>query len=219
MTPFRRQPEPPFWAAREQKWHDHARDWRTTDPLNKWRHQQRSLAWWFHELVREASEPRMCAYCDGSLLEQSRETIDHFLPVHEFRELALSWENLFPARDRCNSTYKRERWSCRLVRPDTDPVGELFDFDDDSGWLRPRASLDWPTRVNVRLTIRVFRLNERHRCEARKRVIKEMRSASKLRDDATLEQCATKGPYRFVARRVLQALRPLDPSADGTPPA
>ena len=103
------------------------------------------------------------------------------------------------------------------MRPDTEPVEELFDIDELSGWLRPRANLDWTTRVNVRLTIRVFRLNERHRCEGRKRVMQEMRNAWKrdpttlARDNSTLEQRAAQGPYRFVARRYLQALRALDP--------
>lgn len=209
MTPFRRQPEPPFWGDKERRWHALAPDWGARDPLNDWRYENRSLGAWFHELCREASEPRMCAYCDGSLTEQSRETIDHFLPEHEFRELALSWENLFPACDRCNSTYKKERWSCRLVKPDIDPVEELFDVDEQTGWLRPRAHLDWPTRVNVRLTIRVFRLNERHRCEGRRRVMREIRNAWK-RDPTTLEERVAKGPYRFVAQRTLQGLGALD---------
>lgn len=174
MTPLLRQPEPDFWPSKEQRWHDLAPDWGDRDPLNDWQHRKRSLASWFHELVREESEPRMCAYCDGSLHEQSRETIDHFLPEHAFRELTLSWQNLFPACDRCNSKNKRERWSCRLIRPDTDPVDELFEIDMDTGRLRPRARLDWTMRVNVRLAIRVFRLNDSHRCAGRRRVIQEM---------------------------------------------
>jgi uncharacterized protein (TIGR02646 family) len=223
VTPFRRQPEPSFWEAKERRWHDLAPGWGRKDPLNDWHHDKRSLASWFHELVREASEPRMCAYCDGPLKEQSRETIDHFLPKHEFRELALSWHNLFPSCDRCNSKYKKERWSCRLVRPDTDPVDDLFDLDEQSGWLRPRADLDWPTRVNVRLTIRVFDLNEGHRVAGRKRVMQEMRNAWKRdpttleRDGSTLEARAALGPYRFVARRCIQALRALDPSPEAAP--
>ncbi len=214
MTPLRRQPEPAFWAEKESRWHALAPDWGDRDPLNDWRHQGRPLGSWFHELVREASEPRMCAYCDGSLREQARETIDHFLPEHEFRELALSWDNLFPACDRCNSTYKGKRWSCRLIRPDTEPVEELFEFDVESGRLRPRAHLDWSSRVNVRLTISVFGLNEPDRCSARKRAWKQIRNAWELHDEAMLADLETQGPYRFIARKFQRARRGLTPSRE-----
>lgn len=211
MTPFARQPPPAMWLEKEATYSSSPADQRPADPLS-WQHQKRTLADWFHAEVRPASEPRMCAYCDGSLVEQSRETIDHFLPRHEFPELSLSWDNLFPACDRCNSTYKRTRWSCRLVRPDTDPVEGYFDFDPMSGKLRPSAALDWTTRVNVRLTIQVFRLNDPHRCKGRLRVMKECQNAWKRdrttleRDQETLEERVSNGPYRFVARRVLDAM-------------
>jgi uncharacterized protein (TIGR02646 family) len=214
VTPFARQPEPEFWAAKEERWLALAPGFGERDPLNDWSHQKRSLGAWFHALVRATGTPHLCAYCDGSLTEQSRKTIDHFLPRHEFPELAVSWHNLFPACDRCNSDYKKTRWSCRLVRPDTDPVESYFDFDEQTGWLRPAAHLDWPIRVNVRLTIHVFRLNEEHRCKGRLRVLKEMRNAYKRdadtreRDRPTLAERAEKGPYRFVARRFLDAMPP-----------
>lgn len=212
MTPFRRQPEPEFWTAKEEQWLALGPSWGDRDPLNKWFHARRTLGAWFRDLSRAPEDPRMCAYCDGSLMEQSRETIDHFLPRHEFPELTLSWWNLFPACDRCNSAYKKARWSCRLVRPDTDPVDTYFDLDETSGWLRPSARLDWSTRVNVRMTIHVFRLNDSHRCTGRLRVLKEMRNAWKRdaatqdRDVLTLKERAERGPYRFVARRFLEAI-------------
>jgi uncharacterized protein (TIGR02646 family) len=218
VTPFQRQPEPDFWATKERKWLALAPNFGDRDPLNDWSHQKRSLGAWFRALSRAPGEPRMCAYCDGSLLEQSRETIDHFLPQHEFPELSLSWHNLFPACDRCNSEYKKKRWSCRLARPDTDPVETYFDLDEQTGWLRPNLQLDWVTRVNVRLTIQVFRLNDSHRCAGRLRVLKEMQNAWKRdartreRDEATAEERAARGLYRFVARRFLEAVPPSTPS-------
>jgi uncharacterized protein (TIGR02646 family) len=214
VTPFARQPEPEFWAAKESQWRGLAPDFGKRDPLNDWSHQKRSLGAWFHARVRAPGEPRLCAYCDGSLTEQSRETIDHFLPRHVFPELALCWPNLFPACDRCNSEYKKTRWSCRIVRPDIDPVDTYFELDGETGWLRPAPHLDWPTRVNVRLTIHVFRLNDRHRCRARYRVLRDMRNAAKRdarsgeRDRPTLQERAEQGPYRFVARRFLDAMPP-----------
>lgn len=212
MTPFERQPEPEFWAAKEAQWLALAPSFGDRDPLNRWVHDRRTLGAWFRELVRAPGEPRLCAYCDGSLTEQSRETLDHFLPRHEFPELTLSWWNLFPACDRCNSQYKKTRWSCRLVRPDTDPVDTYFDFDDETGWLRPNAELDWPTRVSVRLTIHVLRLNDSHRCRSRVRMVKDLCNAWKREaltgqhDRPTVHERAAQGPYRFVARRFLAAV-------------
>ena len=66
--------------------------------------------------------------------------------------------------------------------------------------------------MNVRFTIRVFRLNDPHRCRGRVRVATEMANAWKRdaetteRDDRTLEERTTHGPYRVVARRVLDAM-------------
>jgi len=220
VTPFERQSQPDFWSAKEEQWLALVPDWGRRDPLNDRQEKTRSLGTWFRDLVRAPGEPRLCAYCDGPFTE-SRETLDHFLPRHAFPELALSWWNLFPACDRCNSEYKTTRWSCRLVRPDTDPVDTYFDFDDDTGRLRPNAALDWPTRVNVRLTIRVFRLNDSHRCKARVRVVKELKNAWKRdartreRDRPTVDERCEQGPYRFVARRVRDAL----PVSTPVPPA
>ena len=212
MTPFERQPEPDFWRDKEERWLALAPSFGERDPLNDWKHEKVGLGHWFHRLVRAPGEPLLCAYCDGSLTEQSCASIDHFLPRFEFPELTVSWWNLFPACDRCNSKYKKTRWSCRLLRPDTDPVETRFDLDETTGWLRPSAKLDWPMRVNVRLTIHVLRLNDAARCEGRRRVIAEMRNAWKRdaatleRDEPTLEARVARGPYRFVARRVLAAL-------------
>lgn|GEM_PF-2202522 len=213
MTPFPRQPAPAFWADKERRWQAVLPDRGRRDPLRQWRHEKVSLAARFHDTVREVSEPRACAYCDGSLTETSRETIDHFLPEHAFPELALSWDNLFPACDRCNSTYKGTRWSCRLVRPDTDPVEDLFDFDEQTGRLRPRAALGWPMRVNVRLTIRVFRLNEGARCRARQRVWRTMFLAT---ENASISaDYASDGPYRFVARKAAKAMAAIRAALEG----
>lgn len=221
MTPFRRQSQPDFWDAKEQRWVALDPAFGGRDPLHDWQHENVSLGRWFHQLVRPPGEPHLCAYCDGLLTEQSRETIDHHLPRHAFPALALSWWNLFPACDRCNSEYKKARWSCRLVRPDTAPVEAYFDLDEETGWLRPSAKLDWSTRVDVRLTIHVFRLNDRARCEGRRRVLREMANAWKRdrrtleRDEGTLEERALRGPYRFVARRFLDSVPPSAPSPGG----
>jgi hypothetical protein len=96
-----------------------------------------------------------------------------------------------------------------------DPVDDWFDIDLTSGALRPSAAVeDALIRARVRLTIAVFRLNTPERCKARLQVVREMRNAWKRdartleRDHPTPEERAALGPYRFVARRFLEAIPP-----------
>jgi hypothetical protein len=197
--------------AKEVAWATRQRDWATLDPL-AWEHLGRSLREWFHELCREASEPQLCAYCDGELYVTARATIDHFAPRTSFQALSVTWWNLFPACDICNETFKRDQWSCSLIRPDVDPVDEWFDVDLKTGILRPAPEVTDPIiRARVRLTIVVLGLNSSDRCNARRLVVRNLENARKRdaetmqRDHDTLEAMAAKGPYRFVARRYLDA--------------
>lgn len=220
MSPYRRRVAPAFWSVKEARWAEREASWASIDPL-AWEHEGRKLRDWFHELCREEGEPSLCAYCEVSLKEGARETIDHFVPRSVFPELALAWHNLLPACDRCNETYKRDQWSCRLVRPDTDPVDEWFDLNMTNGSLRPSASIESPVvRARVRLTIAVLRLNTPERCAARFRLLKAMhnawrRGAMREHDRLTVTEQAERGPYRLVARRFLDA---VPPSAPMTPP-
>jgi uncharacterized protein (TIGR02646 family) len=212
MMRFRRQPAPTFWLEKEAEWAARAPDERTRlDPLG-WHHENRTLRDWFHELCCDDGEPALCAYCDGELYVTARATVDHFAPRAEFQALSLAWHNLFRVCDLCNETYKGKQWSCALVRPDTDPVDEWFDVALTTGAMRPNATIDDPVvRARVRLTIIVLRLNTPDRCKARLAVVKGLRNAWK-RDARTLEhdrpdvtERATRGPYRFVALRFLEA--------------
>lgn len=206
MMPFARQPQPGFWAAKEEKWReDLAAAKRAPDPLG-WKHENRPLRDWFHALVRRAGEPRLCAYCDTTF-EGSRETIDHFQPLEHFPELALAWDNLFPSCDRCNEKYKRLRWSPALVRPDRDPVRELFDIDLVTGRLLPGPRLDLRTQARVRMTVCILGLNDGHRCLGRLRVIKEMAIAARAQEDTLIAERTGQGPYRFVALRAHAGLK------------
>jgi uncharacterized protein (TIGR02646 family) len=198
VTPFDRQPAPPFWASRERRFLEGTRA--AKDALHTLQHERRSLAAWFHELVRPASDPRLCAYCDGPLAETSPQTIDHFIPEHADRTLGLAWTNLFPACACCNSTHKGKRWSCRLVRPDRDPVDRWILFDVETGRVLPAPEIDRRTRARVRLTLGVLGLNTVDRCKARRRLWKSLENAFKTPPDRdALREHAEHGPYRFVA--------------------
>jgi uncharacterized protein (TIGR02646 family) len=198
VSPLDRQPQPEFWAAREERFRKG--DQSAKKALHGFQHKLRSLADWFHEKVRPDGAALLCAYCDGPLEETSPKTIDHFIPEHADRGLGLTWTNLYPACVCCNSTFKGTRWSCNLVRPDRNPVERWFVFDLDTGRVNPAPELDRRTRAQVRLTTRVFQLNTEGRCMARKRVWRAMENAAKHpQDSASLEDYAAHGPYRFVA--------------------
>ncbi len=203
MRRFARQAEPSFWGVYERRWL-----YETTGPTVKpltWERGKRTLAEWFHKLVRTGDEARGCAYCDGPLRLESPETIDHFLPQARCRQLALAWANLYPACVQCNSTFKGKRASCALARPDVDPVETWFDFDELTGRIEPSPELDRRTRARVRLTIRVFGLNAVERCKGRQRLVRTLNNALLAHDFDLIREEAKVGPYRFVTRKFLLA--------------
>lgn len=204
MVPMSRQPEPAFWAMKENGFK--AGTLAAADALHGWRHKKRSLAEWFHAMVRRSDEPQSCAYCDVLLREGSRATIDHFIPEYACRELGLAWLNLYPACDNCNSTQKQTRWNCQLVRPDIHPVEDWFVFSPFDGRLRCGVA-DKKIRLRVRLTIIVLGLNTPERCQARLRTWRDLRNAIKHpKDDAALKDYAASGPYRIVARTFIKTI-------------
>ena len=223
MMPFERQSPPAFWADKERQLGDKLR---TRQPghaipdVLAWQHDSRSLAAWFHEQVRPASQPRLCAYCDERLGVTSPETVDHFIPQHAHPELALCWQNLYPACAFCNQTAKGTKWSCHLLRPDVDLCGATaheafstwFDFDPDSGRLCPAPEASRRMRARVRLTLRVFALNTPARCQARRMRWRSLQYAVRAGQAADIQEDAQQGPYRFVAERYLAAGLAAGPS-------
>jgi hypothetical protein len=137
---FDRQAEPAWWGTYERRWlYDTTGP--SVDPL-AWRRDKRTLAEHFHATVRAPSEPVRCAYCDGPLGVESRRTVDHFVPEELCRALVMTWTNLYPACDQCNSGFKKRQFSCALVRPDVDPVERWVDFHAETGRLAPAPDLD-----------------------------------------------------------------------------
>lgn len=214
MMRFNRAPPPLFWREKETQWATRP-DWEDLKPLG-WKHERQSLRRWFHQLCRADGGPQLCVYCDGPLNVTSRKTVDHFFPWWQFPELAIDWHNLYPACDLCNEGYKGEQWSCALLRPDLDPVEDWFDIDMRSGKLRANPAIqDITIRARVRLTIRVFGLNETERCTARLQVLSAMRDAWKpdadsdgQRNRPAIVERAKNGPHRIVAVRFLQSVEP-----------
>lgn len=219
MMPLVRQAAPGFWAAREQQLLAALHEAGARPRVLAWQHESRSLADWFHASVRDPAQPRLCAYCDGALGETSAETIDHFFPQQRYPELALCWENLYPACHYCNQIAKRSQGSCRLLRPDVDLQGEpalqaflrWFELDPESGRIREAPTATRKMRARVRLTLRVFQLNTPARCQARKMRWRDLLNALKAGDEARIHEDVAQGPYRFVAEQLLAARPALEP--------
>jgi uncharacterized protein (TIGR02646 family) len=180
------------------------------DPL-AWKRDKRTLAAHFHAQVRAPAEPESCAYCDGPLGVASRRTIDHFVPERACRALAMTWTNLYPACDQCNSFFKKAQFSCALVRPDVDPVDRWFDFHAETGRLAPAPDLDRRTQARVRLTIRVLGLNDTGRCKERQRLLRTLQAYYAMGANEDLHEAFTRGPYRFVAASFLASKKRLAP--------
>jgi uncharacterized protein (TIGR02646 family) len=217
MRTLERQPPPGFWAGHVKRWLEllagaRAQAPSAKDKLKEWQVDKRKLAKWFHDTVRPADEPRLCAYCDGVLVEQSPQTIDHFLPEHVCPQAGLTWENLYPSCVSCNSSYKGTRWSWHLVRPDLDPVEKWFDLDPLSGELRvaPEFEHQAGVRRRVKRTIKRFNLNEPTRCRARRTVLRNITNALLGHDREHVEEMRRGGPYRFVIERVLRDFPSLE---------
>lgn len=206
MKRFGRAACPDFWADREAAWK--ASDPRTSgkDAFTNRKHENRSIGRWFHELVRADGHTRNRAYCDGPLGETSPDTIDHFIPERLTPELGLSWRNLYPACTSCNSTRKRDRWEMVLIRPE-EAEDWWFDFDPQTGEIRPAADLDPITACRVEVTLEIFGLDHEVRRRARVRVWTSLLNAWKHpRDDFTIDDYVTQGPYRWVAERFVAAM-------------
>lgn len=204
MSPLTRGEAPAFWRERAKKC---AREGLSGKyALHHWQFETRRLADVFHDHVRPTRRPKLCAYCDGDLRVTSAETIDHFLSESAHPEGALEWDNLYPACHECNIVRKRARWSCKLVRPDRDPVESWFEFDPEDGSVRPAADVDPVTRARIRMSIGVFGLNTTERRDARIKTWRLLRNSARAHDMEIVRQCATEGPYRFIARRLLASL-------------
>jgi uncharacterized protein (TIGR02646 family) len=173
---------------------------RASKLLRERKHEQRSLADWFHDLVRPDA-PHVCAYCDATLREQSPPTIDHFVPQSACQVHAFAWANLYPACVTCNSKHKGARYEPGAARPDLDPVDEWFDIDPETGRLDIRAELLSNARAaeKVRLAISLFGLNADGRPQGGKRVMDAVMRARLRGDVEHLDALLQGDHYRFVA--------------------
>jgi len=111
-----------------------------------------------------------CAFCDGQIGVESRETVEHFRPKGQFPELAYAWENLFPCCDLCQSS-KRERFAPALLKPDAPDYRfqAYFIANYKTGALEPAPYAAEEERQRAEISIRLYGLNLPARTTARRR--------------------------------------------------
>ncbi len=197
MKAFARLAPPPFWIDRVCRFVDLLASGAEPagNKLHDWSEGHRSLARWFHETVRPASERAFCAYCDGLLGTQSPETIDHWIPQERCPALALWWGNLFPACYGCQKA-KGTPWSVSWLRPDLDDVEALIDCNLATGRLEPSTSVtDEELRRRIADTIDGLGLNRPGLVRERARLLRDLYQEGSM--DRLLDRAA-EGPYRFL---------------------
>ncbi len=150
-----------FVTARQQN-PKHSFSWRNQDCYHAIRHR-----------LSEMTKVH-CAFCDGRIGTESRETVEHFRPKSQFPALAYQWDNLFPCCDMCQSQ-KREQFEEGLLKPDDSAFtfGRYFVANYKTGELTPSPHANQEMQQRAEITIRIYGLNLPDRNKARKRELEQ----------------------------------------------
>lgn len=132
-----------------------------------------------------------CAFCDGFIGSESRETLEHFRPKSQYPALAFHWENLFPCCDMCQSQ-KREKFDEVLIKPDR-PDYQFEDYficNYDNGEIEvaPECSAEFQKAAAV--TLEIYGLNLPVRKKER---LRQFRVWHAMGDETSLHEFA----YRY----------------------
>lgn len=169
MRKLVRTASPDCLRADAPEWSDDYLAARKADPRHpfSWR-SQRCYREIRRELARMTQEH--CAFCDGQVGTESRETVEHFRPKSLFPALAYQWDNLFLCCDLCQSS-KNERFNEGLLRPDDADYqfATYFVANFHTGAIEPSPAADEAARVRAQVTIELYALNVPARKKARKR--------------------------------------------------
>ncbi|WP_145515682.1 retron system putative HNH endonuclease [Yersinia aleksiciae] len=127
-----------------------------------------------------------CAFCDGPVGTESRETVEHFKPKSRFPELVFTWENLFPCCDRCQGQ-KLEKYDDALLRPDdvTYEFERFFIANYATGEIAPSPQAPATEQHQAQVTIEHYGLNLPARKLARR---KELKCYSVMRHEMILDE-------------------------------
>lgn len=169
MRKLNRPQQPACLKDNFEKWTDDFVSARQRNPKHQfsWRKQDCYQA--IRKRLSEMTQAH-CAFCDGRIGTESRETVEHFRPKSRFPSLAYQWENLFPCCDRCQSQ-KRELFEEGLLKPD-DPefaFTRYFVANYKTGEIKPSPHADQQAQYRAKITIRIYGLDLPERNKARKR--------------------------------------------------
>lgn len=111
-----------------------------------------------------------CAFCDGPIGVESRETVEHFKPKSAFPESAYEWTNLFPCCDMCQSQ-KLESFDASLIKPDAPEYAfeDYFVANYKTGEIEASPASSDALRRAAEVTIKMYGLNLPARSKARRR--------------------------------------------------
>lgn len=120
-----------------------------------------------------------CAFCDGPVGLESRETVEHFQPKSIFPDLAYTWTNLFACCDKCQSN-KKDSFDSALLKPDADDYdfADYFIANYQTGELEPAPNATEDRQSRAEFTIKLFGFNSEARKRARLREWKHYNSQS-----------------------------------------
>lgn len=167
MHKLNRLPQPVCLEANAAKWTDAFAAARQQNPKYQFRWPQPDCYQSVRKRLLEMTKTH-CAFCDGLLGAESRETVEHFRPKSQFQSLAYQWDNLFPCCDMCQSQ-KREQFDDGLLKPDETDYAFMryFVVNFKTGEIEPSPHADEPLQNRAKVTIQIYGLNLPARSSAR----------------------------------------------------
>lgn len=184
MRKLDRAPSPSCLATNATNWTEKFKSARQQDPKYKFSWPNPNC---YKAIRQELSQMTQahCAFCDGGIGIESRETVEHFRPKSQFPELAYHWDNLFPCCDMCQSN-KRENFTDELLKPDDADYkfNNYFVANYKTGELEPAPHAEQAVQQRATVTIQIYGLNIPARNTARKRAFEYFnRDTSPIIDD------------------------------------
>lgn len=173
MVKMKRQGYPSCLKMRWQEWTERYVAARRDNPAAR-------FIWYSQKCYRDTRDALLvntqyhCAFCDGFVGNEGRQTLEHFRPKSQYPDLAFCWDNLFPCCDVCQSA-KGEKYIDLLLKPDALD----YHFDDyficnfADGALSPAPEISAQARLRAENTLELYQLNSPSRKVARRRELQK----------------------------------------------
>lgn len=169
MRKLDRPQQPECLASNATHWTDRFITARQQNPKHPFRWPNQDCYQVIRQCLSEMTQAH-CAFCDGLIGIESRETVEHFRPKSQnrFQSLAYQWDNLFPCCDMCQAQ-KREQFEHGLLKPDeADYVfAHYFVVNYKTGAIEPSPHAELSMQERAEITQRIYGLNLPIRNKAR----------------------------------------------------